>query len=278
MISACAALPSQAHERRVDVDHTRFLDQLDLHQRRLLEFDEHVEPATSADPALWIGRVGDRLQLPEDAFVHQERARDEPRLDQVRDAAVDQGAGIEDVEVTGGSRAHAGLHPDQGEDVFVLVLPEPDPERPEHDEQEHRDRPPVRGRQEEQRHREQRRDHEADDQADDPARDLGSRAAPELPLQPGDRLERESPENAAQDVPTRRPEEDVEDRVPVVRVDPGRPELEPDRPEQGHEDETDAFHHAPTEPVRTAVVCHLPTAAHEGPSLLGEHRTPAGGT
>ena len=165
--------------------------------------------------------------------MHQERAGDEPGLDQVRDAAVDQGAGIEDVEVTGGSRAHAGLHPDQGEDVLVLVLPEPEPERPEHDEQEHRDRPPGRGRQEEQRHQEQRRDHEADDQADDPARELGSRTAPELLLQPGDRLEREPSENAAEDVAARRAEEDVEDRVPVVRVDPGRPELEPDRRRTG---------------------------------------------
>ena len=92
-----AALAREPHERRVDVDHPGLLDQLDLHERRLLQLDQDVEPATAARAPLRVGRIGDRLQLPEHALVHQQGARDEPGRDQVGDAPVDQGAGVEHV-------------------------------------------------------------------------------------------------------------------------------------------------------------------------------------
>ena len=66
---------------------------------------------------------------------------DESGRDQVGDAAVDQRARVEHVEVTPRHTGGARLDPHESEDVLVLRLSQPIPHRPEREVEEHDGRP-----------------------------------------------------------------------------------------------------------------------------------------
>ena len=82
----------------------------DIEAGHLLDALQDVETAAAAVAAQRIGRIGDLLQLLEHELRNDERAVDESGLADVRDAAVDDDAGVEN-SVAALLRAAAGTAP-----------------------------------------------------------------------------------------------------------------------------------------------------------------------
>ena len=125
------------------------------------------------------------------------------------------------------------LHADQPEDVLVLGLAQPEPERAAHEVDEH-DRRPRRGvGHEQQRHHQQGGDDEADHEAHDAAGELRSGLATELPLHAADRPKREAPGDAADHEAARRAQEDEEQGAAGALARDGAAQQEPAGAEAG---------------------------------------------
>ena len=93
-----AASLGQLHELRVHLGHAGRLvvDDLDGGMRVALHPVEDLEPAPPAVAAERVRRIGDVLELLQHEPGHDQRPVDEARLDDLRDPAVDEDAGVDD--------------------------------------------------------------------------------------------------------------------------------------------------------------------------------------
>ena len=93
------------------------LDDLDRRAGLLLHPGQDLQAAPAAVAAQRVGAVGDVLELVEDEARHDQRAVDEPGLDDLGDPAVDDRAGVDDdprLARPAGSRPRARRAPDRG--------------------------------------------------------------------------------------------------------------------------------------------------------------------
>jgi hypothetical protein len=148
-----------------------------------------------------LGGVGDLLQLPEDELRHDERAVDEPCLDDIGDAPVDDHAGVEELAVL----AIGALVPDgaqaPGAQPVAARRAEHDPgvraqqqDEPAHDAGRH-----ARDRLHRQQRQEHGRRHAADEQAQKTSHERPERQRPKRPLdREDDAREQETGQRPAQ--------------------------------------------------------------------------------
>ncbi len=195
------ALARETDEGRVHVEHTGLLDEPHLDRGHRLELGEHVEPPPPAPTAARVGGVRDRLELRQDPLMEQQRPADEPGGREIGDPPVDQGAGVDDDELTRRGSRGPGLQAHEPEQLVGLRPSEPESERPEREVGEH-DRGPRRGgRQAEQGEGDQRRHRQAQDHPDGAGRELVARHPAQLALHAADRAHGEPPDHAAHHVP-----------------------------------------------------------------------------
>ena len=91
--------PRQLDQLEINLAHLRKIDVGDLHldAGHLLNLLQDVEAAPAAIALERVGRIGHELQLLQDELRDDERAVDEAGLADVRDAAVDDDARVEDL-------------------------------------------------------------------------------------------------------------------------------------------------------------------------------------
>ena len=116
----------QLDQLQVDFAHVRevHVGDRDVHARHLLDLLQDVEAAAAAIALHRIGRVGDELQLLEHELRDHERAVHETGFTDVRDAAVDDDAGVEDlVSLAGPGRPEQARRGSRGSSHSPLRAP-----------------------------------------------------------------------------------------------------------------------------------------------------------
>ena len=201
--------------------------------------------------------------------MQQDGARDEAGRDEVGDPAVDQRARVEHVQVAPRHARGPRLDPDQSEDVLVLRLAEPVPERPEREVEEHDRRPRGGRRQEQERDHHQPRDEETHEQPHHSAGEDRRRLLPQLGFEAVDRPQGETSEDATDHVADPGTGEDEQEGAAGAGGAGGLTDPGPDRGAERDEDHPDAAGDAATEDLAATP---LFVVRHDAHPRLGKLR------